>query len=780
MRGDMVESGDAKNTKLTIEVLQKQLAIKSNRLGQENHNKGNLVEALGYYQKALKTLEKLEPDSLDTAMVYTNMGIAYKEQGELEEALRCLQISLEIKKKLDPRSQLVANSYRSIGSVYHLQGKSEEALRYCLESLEISKKYGPDTLDIASIYSLMGLIYKSQGNLDKALEYCLIAMTIREKFLPKSLPDISASYTNMGSVCSAKGDLEKALEYFHRALKIDEQQGSDNLGFAVCCSNLGITYRAQNNLSEALKYCQLALDIMQKKLPPKHPELVALGYLTAKTAKDLKQYDLALSYADISLKGDPKYKFAHYVKGLIFQEQALLLKGQEQKDRLQQSLKSFDDSLACDSNYGDATLGKLKVEALLIKLEPNSSAKASKVQALRQEVSVAKAQENRRDNSYDQNKRLEYQQAFKGVEVKLPEPEFEIGTLKYRGALDEVLKQVSALEARTSATEARVDAVETRVSSLESRMDILEKKVYTLSDAMAMCQRSISDVDQRITDAKQSSSLTSSSTEHKSSTSSSNTNHLLEDLLIEKAKLEKRKSQIKSFHDNVDLRHFYFALLSELEAAYIAAQAMQSGKLSANKSTKFTTPAKYIATAISLAPIAGHLAATLIKGAGSVIDTYETAKTNTEFLSIRNIAATIEDFDKFALRVSVDLTLARQEEIMILEGKKVPGDWKKPVKSLLKGGLEKAMAEFVKTNDTEAKLRGRVAAHQVINYLQQDGVAEGLSFTDAIDVGKPTFKTSHSVAAMKVVKKITSPDLVEPSKSVSKASATNKSSCVIL
>ena len=663
-------------------------------------------------------------------------------------------------------------------SVERMQNMTQEELRIVMNPPqptfeEMAREWEEDIKADPGMYIMSskrrGSQYLEKNNFERAARYFKEGLEIAEKQPTTSrgyYSDIADFCGSLGVTFGRQGDRSNQFMYLTRAIKIREEHDPGGLQLGIYYGNIAVYYRDTGNLELALQFYQKYLKIKQEKLPLEdHKELVYGFYHTARVARDLKKYDLALSYVNTSIQKDPSYKYSYHLKGLILQEQALSLQGQAKKDALEQSLASCKKAVELDPEYGDAKIDQLRTEALLLGLEKDKLKRASKVQALRLEVSTAKTQ--KKPDDYDQKKRLELQKASKdGMRAEIPETEFEIGSPRYKKALDNVLEQVSALEARTSATEARVDAVETRVSSLESRMDILEKKVYTLSDAMAMCERSISDVDQRITDAKQLSSLPSSSTEHKSSNSSSNTNHLLADLLIERAKLEERKSQIKSFHDNVGLRHFYFALLSELEAAYIAAQAMQSGQLSINKSTKFTTPAKYIATAISLAPIAGHLAATLIKGAGNVIDSYETVKTTEEFLRIRNIAATIEDFDRFALRVSVDLTLARQEEIMILEGKKVPEDWKKIVKSLLKGGLEKAMAEFIKTNDTEAKLRGRVAANQVINYLQQDGIAEGLSYTDAIDIGKPTFKTSHSVAAMKVVKKIISPDPVEPSKSV--------------
>ncbi len=617
------------------------------------------------------------------------------------------------------------------------------------------------------------------GRYDEAIADFKEGLEIAEKHTGTDLErcNVATFCGNLARAYGDKGDLSNKLLFLKREIGIREKDDPGSLNLAIAYGNIAILYRDSSRFNLALESYQKYLEIKQKILPQNHPDLIYGFYITAKVAKNLKKYDLALSYVETSIQKDRDYKYSHHLKGLILYEQSLSLPDQEKKDALEQSLASYKKALELDPSYGDAKVDKLKTETLLLELEKDKFKKASRIQALRLEVSAAQT-ERPKDNSYDQTKRIKYQQAFKDVKIELPEAEFEIGSPRYKKALDNVLEKVSQLETRASVTEARVDIVEARVSSLEARMNILEKKVYNLSDVMAMVDETMSDVKRRIEqeELRQSSSQALPS-QHKVSTGSSK----LEDLLQERKKLEERQQHIKRFNQNDDLRHFYFALISELVAAYIAVKAMQSDKFLTNKSSKFTTPTKYVATVISLAPIAGRLVAGLIAGAGRALDTYQTAKTNEEFLRIGNIAASVEDFDKFTLRVSVDLTLAYETEILALQGKKVPEDWKKHVKSLLKGGLEKAMIEFLKDNETEAKLRGRVVGQKTISYLQQEGVAEGLRYEDALDIGLPTFKTSHSVAAMKVVNKITNPDPVdEPSKSVSKASAINKSRCVIL
>jgi hypothetical protein len=133
--------------------------------------------------------------------------------------------------------------------------------------------------------------------------------------------------------------------------------------------------------------------------------------------------------------------------------------------------------------------------------------------------------------------------------VTLPTQEFEAGGQKFTDKLTEMLKEIEMLKQRVS-------VVEIRVESLESRMDILEKKVYTLEHSMLIVNRSLNDIDQRITQF----------TDDKD----------LADLRLERQKITERGQQIKRFNKQSDLADYYHALLSEMSATYIAALKIEA------------------------------------------------------------------------------------------------------------------------------------------------------------------------------------------------------------
>ncbi len=464
----------------------------------------------------------------------------------------------------------------------------------------------------------MGNEYLEKNNFQAASKRFKEALEIAEKQPPISYGyyyDIADLCNGLGMTLGYQGDRASEFMYLTRAIKIREEHYPDSLELGICYGNLATYYRDTGNLELALEFYQKYLKIKQEKLPLEdHKELVYGFYHTARVARDLKKYDLSLSYINKSIEKDPSYKYSYHLKGLILQEQSLSLQGQAKKDALEQSLASCKKAVELDPEYGDAKIDQLKTEALLLELEKDKLKRASKVQALRLEVSAAQTQKKPED--YDQKKKLELQKASKdGMRAEIPETEFEIGSPRYKAELDKVLERVSNLERR-------VDKVESDVAEIKDRVHILEDRVYSLMDVLAIIEKSQLDLGEKIeAEEKKSSHKPTSST-----TPPSDHDQLLIDLKAQKDDLETRKQQIKEFNKNDDLRHYFFTLLTELEAAYIAARAIQSNKIDIASRGKFSTPAKYVANVVALAPIFGHAAAGTVTGIARVADIYEDVK----------------------------------------------------------------------------------------------------------------------------------------------------------
>jgi tetratricopeptide (TPR) repeat protein len=550
------------------------------------------------------------------------------------------------------------------------------------------------------------------------------------------------SFNKQGVAYYHQGKLNKTLEQFQLALQIQERDAPDSLDLATAYNNIGEVYRSQEKPDEALNLFQKAFTIRQRDLIPSHPGLVSLAYDISTTALSLGQYDLALKYANIAIDKDPKYKYSHDSKGLILQKQG----------KLEAALDSFNNALDIDPNYADATLHKLELAAQIAQL----AGKVGNVEAVEKDIEAAKhLQKSDFDAKYKAELEARARAAGdKDVKIELPKQEFEAGDQKFIERLNKLERQLSMTNRKLAATEEKVGVIEEKVKTLESRMDIFDTKLYTLSHSMDIIKRSMADIDQKVEDEKIKNSPNQS---------------MLKDLAQERAKLIAREKHVKEFNRNPDLRHYYNSLLSEIEASYIAAQAVGSGSLKAKETESYSKAAGYIGALLELVPVVGQLASNVIGGIGATADIHQNATNRNELLRIREISPTIEDFDKIALRVAVEFTLANQDAIRALNKAEVTKDWKSHVGAIT-GGLEELITSFIKDNETQAKLLGRAQGHKVINYLKEEAIAENLGITEAEEekadspleekAGESNFassvgrKTKHSLIATEITREL--------------------------
>jgi Ran GTPase-activating protein (RanGAP) involved in mRNA processing and transport/Flp pilus assembly protein TadD len=301
--------------------------------------------------------------------------------------------------------------------------------------------------------------------------------------------------------------------------------------------------------------------------------------------------------------------------------------------------------------------------------------------------------------------------------------------------LEEMVKSFQEIKRTLNDHNQKLNLLEARVKSVESRVNILETRVYSLEETKQIVEKSIQDISYKIAQIAEN-------------------EELLKDLRLEREKLVRRKEIIEGFNKNSDLQDYFLALLSELEAIYIASQAIATGEIDQTQSETYSKAAGFLGVAASLIPVIGNIASKTITGIGLIADSYENATNATELARIRELSPTIEIFDKIAVKIAVELTLANEGKITSLQQAEVNKNWKSYVKSALSEGLQGAIKKFIEDNQTQAKLMGRVHAHEVSSYFKEKSVIKTLNSKSEIDRGLKTFKSRESVIGDEVAKKV--------------------------
>ncbi len=180
-------------------------------LGIISWHKGKYEDALKYYHRALKRLDRPISNEM-VSSIFNNIAIVYEQQGELEKALKFYQKSLELLKAENLKFQEGA-ILQNIGNIYRLQGKTKRSLKYLQDALEIFKELNHFTA-IATVYESLGQYYRARGMLQKSLKYFQKSKNLfAEK---KNKPLLSHVLFQMITLEIELGNKEHAIRYLKR------------------------------------------------------------------------------------------------------------------------------------------------------------------------------------------------------------------------------------------------------------------------------------------------------------------------------------------------------------------------------------------------------------------------------------------------------------------------------------------------------------------------------------------------------------------------------------
>ena len=181
--GDPYKNKKNKNTKLPKEQIINQ-AINL-------HLKGNIREAIKYYQQIIKV-------GWNDPRVFANYGIILRNLGKLKEA----EISFRKAIKLNPS---LANAHSNLGNLLRDLGNLKEAEIYQRKAIELQPNF-------VEAHCNLGIILSDLGNLKEA--EILFRKAIKLK------PNCAEAYCNLGNVFIDLGNLKEAETLFRKAIEL--------------------------------------------------------------------------------------------------------------------------------------------------------------------------------------------------------------------------------------------------------------------------------------------------------------------------------------------------------------------------------------------------------------------------------------------------------------------------------------------------------------------------------------------------------------------------------
>lgn len=625
------------------------LSVKIN-IGSLTAKTGKLAEALEMSEKLVMELKAASASAETVAMAYNNVAGVLLLQGRSAEALEQFKSVMTIIEASSPNSMYLASTKINTGALYKSTDRLNEALTQFQEAVQILLKIAPNTVNLGVAYKHIGDTYHLQKNYVRAKEFHAKALTLLNSLVPDTVY-VAMTLTSVGDTLFVEGNTNDALQQYLTALNILEKAVPNTVPVAKVYYSVGVVYRKLENYNESLELLLKSYQIRNRELVASHPDLVQLCYELAEVLLMLCEYEQGLQYADLAISKDSRYKFAYKVKGL-------LLNGQ---DKFTEAIQCFDDALAIDPGYADVQL--LKIETLILSnkalaSESASASGPSDTTALERELSNATTlQKSGFDEQYRQELVAKALSAGdQNVKIVLPASEYEAGSASLLQKVEEMRVEVAALRVT-------VDEHTKQLQTIFKRLDILDNLVYSLAHSMNIIKANVTEVNNSIAELKK---------------NDPNNNERLQELLAEKQKLVVRERHIKEINKQPDLRQYYHTLLSELEAAYIAAQAIASGQVDMTPlaSSNVSKAASYLSTVATLIPMVGHIASAVVSKAGKLYDVYYQTNIKLELARIRDLASTVDEFDRIAVRVAVALTLRNKVKIEALNQAVLPKDMK--------------------------------------------------------------------------------------------------------
>jgi tetratricopeptide (TPR) repeat protein len=275
---------------------------------------GNKGDALDFFQKAVSLAAKpsLNSDFELLGSLHECIGQIMVENDELQNGFDHFQKTLEYFLVYLPDShQRLSSIYGFIGQIHSKRGESSQALDMCQKSIQIELNAKmPNKKVLRCTYALLGLIYGEPSSTvvdyEKALISLNAALEIALSFDPTDRLTISKLYINIGMVQSAKDDLPEAVKWFEKALENERQiHPPNNDDLRIIYSNLAQFYEKMGNNESAIIVFKEAIKIWPLNDTSLADLQLQLGIVSFKSGNRLEAIDILKQAIELKLQVAP-------------------------------------------------------------------------------------------------------------------------------------------------------------------------------------------------------------------------------------------------------------------------------------------------------------------------------------------------------------------------------------------------------------------------------------------------------------------------------------------
>jgi tetratricopeptide (TPR) repeat protein len=227
------------------------------------------TEGAKEHQKAALKILESEPENVELAILYEDMGHMYYRIGDMTTALSMAEKALELAKKLS-EYEVISSSYTSMGTVFSYTGDTVKAIE-CLErALKIALDNGYFERALRA-YNNLGVVLPVE-ELERSLECYEKGYELAKKVGDIKMTSFIGS--NLGNIYANMGDVKKALQITEESVALDRKAGYIGQLY-LSVGNLGWIYQITGEWDKSEQYYREVVDLSQKT---KDFQAIATGY----------------------------------------------------------------------------------------------------------------------------------------------------------------------------------------------------------------------------------------------------------------------------------------------------------------------------------------------------------------------------------------------------------------------------------------------------------------------------------------------------------------------
>ena len=310
------------------QVTQEEMVLTLNNLGTLSCKAGVFLEAIGYYEQALRIQLEVGCDEIQIATAKVLTGTVEFHLGQYKKATGLFESALDaLVGALGRQHEIVADTLQRLGMVEECLWDHEAALDHLQDALSIQQELlGKD--DIAALKTRLEIarVMLNQFRIEEASAELKDVRRVQETIFGQSHPVVADTLHLIGESYRLGGELSKSMSYFRASFNMRERfLGKDHPAQAATLHRMALLQLTKNRNKAALQVCKTVLTIRRETLGESHIDvattLCTLGRCYAglgKLTDSTRSFKEALPMAEAAVEGShPAVGQIHVSKGVL-------------------------------------------------------------------------------------------------------------------------------------------------------------------------------------------------------------------------------------------------------------------------------------------------------------------------------------------------------------------------------------------------------------------------------------------------------------------------------